>query len=187
MIVLLGLIILLAAVIIAVAGILANEGSAHTLTSGFSVFGYHVTGSTGTLFLYGVVVGAVAVAGLSLLLAGARRTSRRRSAARRGLRESRQEAAAVSQERDDLAGQRGTARSYTASTPGNGTARSDPGPGPAGSRRGWLRWSRRPAASRPATAESSEPSAGQPAPDVFAGGAPAAPATAGQLTDASTA
>jgi hypothetical protein len=31
------------------------------------VFGYHVTGSTGTLFRYGIVVGAIAVLGLSLL------------------------------------------------------------------------------------------------------------------------
>jgi acyl-CoA synthetase (AMP-forming)/AMP-acid ligase II len=35
----------------------------------FAVFGYHVTGSTGTLFLYGIVVGALAVAGLGMLLA----------------------------------------------------------------------------------------------------------------------
>jgi hypothetical protein len=85
MIVILGLIILLAAVIVGVAGVLSNGGSGHALTHGFSVFGYHVTGSTGTLFLYGVVVGAVALAGLCLLLAGARRTSRRGRAARRGL------------------------------------------------------------------------------------------------------
>ena len=121
MIVILGLIILLAAVIIGVAGVLGNAGSAHTLSHGFAVFGYHVTGSTGTLFLYGIVVGAVALAGLSLLLAGARRTSRRGSAARRGLRQSRQQTAAVSQDRDDLIGQRDAARAYTASTLGNGT------------------------------------------------------------------
>jgi len=63
-----------------------------------------------TLFLTGIVVGAVALAGLSLLLAGARRTSRRGSAARRRLRQSRRETAAVSQDRDDLIGQRDTAR-----------------------------------------------------------------------------
>lgn len=40
------------------------------MTGDFTVFDYHVTGSTGTLFLYGIVVGAVAVAGLTLLLAG---------------------------------------------------------------------------------------------------------------------
>ena len=90
MIIVLGLIILvLAAVIVGVAGVLSNSGTGHALTHGFSVFGYHVTGSTGTLFLYGIVVGAVAVFGLSLLLAGARRTSRRGRAARRGLKQSR--------------------------------------------------------------------------------------------------
>ncbi len=110
MIVIFGLIVLLAAVIIGVAGVLGNAGRAHGLNHGFAVFGYHVTGSTGTLFLYGIVVGAVGLAGLSLLLAGARRTSRRGSAARRGLQQSRQQTAAVSQDRDDLIAQRDTAR-----------------------------------------------------------------------------
>ena len=118
MIVLLGLVILVAAVIVGVAGVLANGGHAHAVTN-FAVFGYHVTGSTGTLFLYGIVVGALAVAGLSLLLAGARRTSRRGRDARRGLAQSRRETAAVSADRDDLRGQRDTARAYTASTLGD--------------------------------------------------------------------
>ena len=124
MIIIFGLIILVAAVIVGVAGVLGNGGSGHALTHGFAVFGYHVTGSTGTLFLYGIVVGAIALAGLSLLLAGARRTSRRGRDARRGLRQSRQETAAVSADRDDLIGQRDTARAYTASTLGNGAASS---------------------------------------------------------------
>src|SRR6202050_4686300 len=100
MIVILGLVILVAAVIIGVAGVLANGGHAHAVTH-FAVFGYHVTGSTGTLFLYGIVVGALALAGLSLLLAGARRTSRRGRDARRGLARSRRQAAAGSQDRRD--------------------------------------------------------------------------------------
>src|SRR5580693_10797864 len=120
MIIIIGLIILIAAVIAGVAGILSNSGGGHSLTHHFAVFGYHVTGSTGTLFLYGIVVGALGLFGLSLLLAGARRTSRRGSAARRRLRESRRETAAVSQDRDDLLGQRDTARAYTASSLGNG-------------------------------------------------------------------
>ena len=118
MIVILGLVILVAAVIVGVAGVLANGGHAHAVTH-FAVFGYHVTGSTGTLFLYGIVVGALAMAGLSLLLAGARRTSRRGRDARRGLAQSRRETAAVSADRDDLRGQRDTARAYTASTLGD--------------------------------------------------------------------
>jgi hypothetical protein len=125
-IIIVGLIILLAAVIVGVAGVLGNGGHGHPLAQGFAVFGYHVTGSTGTLFLAGIVVGAVAIAGLSLLLAGARRTSRRGRAARRGLRQSRQETIAVSQDRDDLIGQRDTARAYAASSLGNGTIRTDP-------------------------------------------------------------
>jgi uncharacterized membrane protein YciS (DUF1049 family) len=181
MIVILGLIILLAAVIIGVAGVLGNAGSAHALSHGFAVFGYHVTGSTGTLFLYGIVVGAVALAGLSLLLAGARRTSRRGSAARRRLRQSRQQTAAVSQDRDNLLGQRDTARAYTASTLGNGTPSSEPHPGPVGRRPGRLRLFGRRAAPRQAAAETPEPPAGQPAADVPAGAA----APAGQSVNGS--
>ena len=77
MIIIIGLVILIAAVVAGVAGVLSNSGSGHPLTHHFAVFGYHVTGSDGTLFLYGIVVGALAVFGLSLLLSGARRTSRR--------------------------------------------------------------------------------------------------------------
>jgi hypothetical protein len=124
MIVIIGLVVLVAAVIAGVAGVLSNSGHAHAVGH-FAVFGYHVSGSTGTLFLYGMVVGAVALAGLSLLLAGARRTSRRGRDARRGLAQSRRETAAVSHDRDDLLGQRDTARAYTASSLGDdGTARS---------------------------------------------------------------
>jgi hypothetical protein len=123
-IIIIGLVLLAAAVVAAVAGVLANSGHAHALTHEFAVFGYHVTGSTGTLFLDGIVVGAVGVAGLSLLLAGARRTSRRGREARRGLAASRREPAAVSADRDDLIGQRDTARAYTGSTLGSGTDRT---------------------------------------------------------------
>jgi hypothetical protein len=182
MIVLLGFIILAVAVVAGVAGVLSNGGSGHALTHGFAVFGYHVTGSTGTLFLYGMVVGAVALAGLSLLLAGARRTSRRGSAARRALRQSRRETAAVTADRDDLIGQRETARAYTASTPGNGTAPSVSSPGPGHGRgESWRRLFARRAAPRQAPAEPLEPLAGQPAPDAPAG----TPASAGHLTNGS--
>ncbi|PTR24184.1 hypothetical protein C8K36_108197 [Rhodococcus sp. OK519] len=85
MLVIIGLILLVAAVVIAIAGVLTNGGTDHAITDDFSIFGYHVTGSTGTLFLYGIVVGAVGVVGLALLLAGARRSSRRGRAARNEL------------------------------------------------------------------------------------------------------
>ena len=77
MLVIVGLIILLAAAIISIVGALSNTGAAHPLTENFSVFGYHVTGSTGSLFLFGIVVSAVALLGLSVLLAGALRTAGR--------------------------------------------------------------------------------------------------------------
>jgi hypothetical protein len=129
MIVIVGLVILVAAVIAGVAVVLTNSGHAHA-AGHFAVFGYHVTGSTGTLFLYGIVVGAIALLGLSLLLAGARRTARRGRDARRGLKQSRRETAAVTQDRDDLAGQRDTARAYTASNLGDdGAARNGSRPG----------------------------------------------------------
>ena len=129
MIIIIGLVILIAAVVAGVAGVLSNSGSGHALTHHFAVFGYHVTGSTGTLFLYGIVVGALGLLGLSLLLAGARHTSRRGREARSGLTQSRRETAAVSQDRDDLLGQRETARAYTASTLGSGPAGSGRQPG----------------------------------------------------------
>ena len=172
MIIILGLIVLIAAVVIGVAGVLGNHGSGHALVHSFAVFGYHVTGSNGRLFLYGIVVGAIGMAGLNLLLAGARRTSRRGSAARRGLRQSRQETAAVSRNRDDLAGQRETARAYTAGTPGNGTppGGSHPGPdedpGPDVSHRGSLHLLGHRLAPRQAAAGSAEPLNGQVVPDV---------------------
>jgi len=125
MIIIIGLVILVAAVIVGVAGVLSNSGSGHALTHPFALFGYHVTGSTGTLFLYGIVVGAIALAGLSLLLAAARRTSRRGHEARRGLRQSRRETAAVSQDRDDLIDQRDAARDHTVSTVDNGDSPAD--------------------------------------------------------------
>ena len=124
MIIIVGLVILVAAVVAGVAGVLTNAGHGHAF-SDFSMLGYHVTGSTGTLFLYGIVIGAVALLGLALLLTGARRTSRRGRDARRGLAHSRRETTAVSRARDDLIGQRDAAR---ASAPGNGTGSpADPG------------------------------------------------------------
>ena len=62
----------------------------------------------GLVILIAAVV--VGMAALGLLLAAARRTSRRGSDARRSLRQSRRETAAVSRDRDDLLDQRETAR-----------------------------------------------------------------------------
>ncbi|HEV3287538.1 MAG TPA: hypothetical protein VG123_00950 [Streptosporangiaceae bacterium] len=182
MIVILGLVILVAAVIAGVAGVLANGGHAHEVTH-FAVFGYHVTGSTGTVFLYGIVVGALALAGLSVLLAGARRTSRRGRYARRGLAQSRRETAAVSADRDDLRGQRDTARAYTvldeqrnytASTlGGDGTAPN--GTTPNGTTpNGTEPDLRRPSLFERLFARRSAPPQADPQPDALASQAPAA-------------
>ncbi len=166
MIIIIGLIILVAAVVAGVAGVLSNSGSGHALTHNFAVFGYHVTGSTGTLFLYGVVVGALALLGLSLLLAGARRTSRRGHEARHGLIQSRRETAAVRQDRDDLIDQRETARAYSASTPGNGPAHAGRHPGgDKGGQRGRWHLSR----SRAAAPRAAETANGDPVPVTPAG------------------
>ena len=100
MIVIIGLIVLLVAVIVGFTGVLTNAGAAHSLTENFSLFGYHITGSTGTLFLSGIVVGAVAMLGLSILLAGARRTAGRGRDSRHELQRSQRETAFLNQERD---------------------------------------------------------------------------------------
>lgn len=134
MIIIIGLVFLIAAVVVGVAGVLSNGGSGHALTHPFAVFGYHVTGSTGTLFLYGIVVGAIGVLGLSLLLAGARRTARRGREARRGLKQSRRETATASQARDDLIDQRDTARAHVPSSLGTGTPSGGHHPETGGSR-----------------------------------------------------
>jgi hypothetical protein len=169
MIIILGLVILVAALVVAVAGVLGNGGTAHAVGH-FSVLGYHLGGSAGTLFLSGIVVGAAGLLGLSLLLAGARRSSRRGTAARRDLRQSRRETAAASQERDDLIGQRDTANGYNASQLSNGAGPSAAQPRPSGGP-----WSRlRDLSHRLAPAQTAgQPAApaGRPAPGVPASAA----------------
>ncbi|MVU80618.1 hypothetical protein GPX89_25630 [Nocardia sp. ET3-3] len=93
-----GLIALLGAVTVAVAGIQANSGGSHTLPNGFTVFDHAYGGSSGLLFAYGILVGAVGTAGFILLLAGLWTTSRRGVVARRELRQSRREMAAARKE-----------------------------------------------------------------------------------------
>ena len=88
MIVIVGLVLLLFAVIVGFIGVLNNAGAAHPLSENFSVLGYHVTGSTGTLFLFGIAIGALAMLGMSVLLAGARRSAGRGRDARRELQRS---------------------------------------------------------------------------------------------------
>ncbi|MFD5415305.1 hypothetical protein [Streptomyces nojiriensis] len=111
MLLILGLIILVVAAIVGLVGIFGNFGASNSLTAGgdFSVFGYHATGSTGSLFLTGIIVGAVAALGLALVMLGARRYT----SARRERRASRREPAVVDRERDDPINERDTARAAT--------------------------------------------------------------------------
>jgi hypothetical protein len=88
MIIVVGLVLLVAAVVVGVAAITGNTGAGHA-AGHFSLWGFHYTGSTGLLLLYGIIVGAVAIFGAALLLTHARRTSRRGTEARRGLAQSR--------------------------------------------------------------------------------------------------
>jgi hypothetical protein len=188
MIIILGLVILLAAVIVGLAGIFTNSGTTHELTHNFAVFGYHVTGSTGTLFLYGIVLGAIGVLGLALLLAGARRTSRRGRAARRGLKQSRRETASASQARDALIDERETARAHAASQPANGTNRPANGANEPGHDRPDghdpslpedTRWHRLTHLVKPRTA-SDGPATGSPVPDATDSPPPAQSPAAGR-------
>ncbi|WP_063044755.1 hypothetical protein [Nocardia pseudovaccinii] len=106
MIILIGLVVLIGAVIVGVAGVAANTGEVRTSSSDFGVFDYHFTASAGELFLYGIAIGAIGMLGLSLLLAGVWRSSRRNSATRRDLRQSRRELAAQEKTKAKDAGQR---------------------------------------------------------------------------------
>jgi hypothetical protein len=175
MIVVLGVVILVAAVVVGVAGVLSNGGSSHALTHGFAVFGYHVTGSTGTLFLDGLVVGAVAMFGLSLLLAALGRTSRRGRAARRNLRESRYETAAVRQDRNDLIYQRQSYRAETASVAANGSPGGDHLRSTRRRRRHWF--GHRSAQPHTATSTIADPRPGQAAPAEIISSSPPASQT----------
>jgi hypothetical protein len=126
MIVIVGLVVLLAAVIVGFTGVLTNAGPAHPLTENFSVFGYHVTGSTGTLFLFGIVIGAVGMLGLCVLLAGARRTAGRGRDARRDLKNSQRETAFLNRDRDKLLEQQqGADTGSTVNPPAAATTRGN--------------------------------------------------------------
>ena len=166
MIVILGLIILLAAVIVGVAGVLGNGGGAHTLTDD-GVRGVRL--SRDRLHWHAVPLRHRGRGGrpvrLTLLLAGARRTSRRGSAARRGLKQSRRETAAASQARDDLLDERETARAYTASALGNDTPRGDRQLDPDDGRRSRLHLFGRRSAPRQADATHPESPTGKLPPD----------------------
>ena len=100
MLVIVGLIVFLVAGLVAVVGMLGNAGADHPPTENFAVFGYHPTGSTGTLFLLRIVVGVVASLGFSGLFVGARRSASRAADARRAAARLRREMAFTNRDRD---------------------------------------------------------------------------------------
>ncbi len=97
-----GLLVLIVAMVVGAAGVVSNAGSEHLLTDDFAVFNYHVTGSTGTVLLYGILIGTIGMAGLSLVLAGATRAAARGRAARIELKRTQQGADLVNRDRDRL-------------------------------------------------------------------------------------
>src|SRR6202795_3711026 len=103
MIAIIGLLVLIAAAVVAVAGVGTNLGSAHPLSDNFAIFGQHLNGlSTGQLFLCGIVVGVVAMLGLSLLLGPFTRHMASRGS-RRELKGSQRETTDLREDRDRLA------------------------------------------------------------------------------------
>ncbi|GAB2724167.1 hypothetical protein [Nocardia thraciensis] len=94
MIVLIGLIVLIAAVAIGVAAVSANLGDGHLLSPEFTVFDQSFAGSQGELFAAGAAVGAAGMLGLALALSGALTAARRNAKVRKELRRSRRDAAA---------------------------------------------------------------------------------------------
>jgi hypothetical protein len=102
MIIIIGLIVLIVAAILAVAGVGTNMNGGHPLGGDFAVFGQHLNSvSTGQLFLYGIVIGVGAALGISILYgAFLRRLSSRRL--RRELKDSRGETTALRVDHDRL-------------------------------------------------------------------------------------
>lgn len=105
MIVIIGLLVLILAIVVAVAGVTTNSGGSHSVGDSFGIFGQHMSSlSTGELFLFGVGVGVVGMLGLSMLMGVfSRRLASRGS--RRELMGSRRETTAVRADRDRLSQQ----------------------------------------------------------------------------------
>jgi len=85
----LGLLVLAAAVVVGAVGVASNTGTAHQLPDGFSIFGYHIHGSAGKLFFAGLMIGAIGMIGLIMVLDGLRRNAALRRELLRFRREAR--------------------------------------------------------------------------------------------------
>lgn len=85
----LGLLVLAAAVVVGAVGVASNTGTQHQLPDGFSIFGYHIHGSVGKLFFAGLMIGAIGMIGLVMVLDGLRRNAALRRELLRFRREAR--------------------------------------------------------------------------------------------------
>jgi uncharacterized membrane protein len=114
--VIVGLLILLAAIGVGLSGVWANSGSEHLLGQDFTVLGLQLSGlTTGQLFGYGIFIGVLGMLGLSLLLGVFnKRLASRRS--RRALTGSQKESHALRTDRDRLAQQLDDEHAATASS-----------------------------------------------------------------------
>ena len=110
--VVLGLLLLLASGALTVGVVMQNTDAVSV-----AAFGQTATGLTiGGLFLAGVVIGAIAILGLTMILAGASRRRARRIGLKRQMRDVRDERETLAEEnarlRDELAASRSTTTSY---------------------------------------------------------------------------
>ncbi len=131
----LGLLLLVAAAVIAVGGVLTNLGHSHLLTRSLDIFGYHLTGSTGRLLLVGVILGAAGMLGLNLLLAGLGRGVKRRVSTRRQLKADDRQNKQLASEQDQMARELDD-EPARAADPNQGTAGEGDGGGAPGAVRG---------------------------------------------------
>ncbi|MGW0230858.1 hypothetical protein ACWDWO_21305 [Actinopolymorpha singaporensis] len=83
----LGLILLVAAAVVGVVGVTANQSAGSMLTSNFTLFGWPVPMSAGWLFFWGIVTGLVGMLGIALMVRAARRARHRRREFRHTQRE----------------------------------------------------------------------------------------------------
>ena len=169
---------------------MSNSGSGHPLTRHFAVFGYHMghRAAPARCSCPASWSGRSACSGCACCWPGARRTSRRGHEARRGLDRVPPRPPRRHQDRDDLLGQRETARAYTASTLGDGAGGDGPGRDPGADAAGGQRSKWHLFGPRPASAQAAAPpvqAVNGPAPDIPAPDAPASdvPADASAAAD----
>jgi hypothetical protein len=97
-----GLLVLLTVGAMGIARITAYNGTTHSSPFRLEVPGYHLQGPGSRLFLFGLLVGAVAMLGLNTMVAGLGRGFRRRPASRQLLTGSRQQTSALQEQNDQL-------------------------------------------------------------------------------------